>query len=169
MKSLLEILAESTSNSIKNNIYESENWGGLNDEQQKTWDAWWKKYVPGVGKAKTVGGEIMRAMGVLVYRFYNDGDTVDHYAGSNFNILFGANKYLRNTLPGGTYSDMSNEWNKKKYEQLLEKNTLSVFNYLLQNQNMFTRRNDEDYQDLGIEERSNYHDFNDDYNEGPMW
>lgn len=33
-----------------------------------------EKYVPDSGAAETVGGEIVRAMNRIGYRFYNDGD-----------------------------------------------------------------------------------------------
>lgn len=40
------------------------------------------KYVPACGKAKTVGGEIVRAVSRIHYRFYNDGD----FAGYGYGI-----------------------------------------------------------------------------------
>lgn len=33
-----------------------------------------EQYVPGMGKAETLAGEILRAVGRIGYRFYNDGD-----------------------------------------------------------------------------------------------
>ncbi len=34
------------------------------------------KLVPASGKAETIGGEMLRAINRLVYRYYNDGDIV---------------------------------------------------------------------------------------------
>lgn len=146
MKTLQERLEDSTV------VTESKNWGGLSDEQQEIWNQWWDQYIPASGKANSVGGEIMRAISRIVYRFYNDGDTVDHYYGSNFNILIGADRYLCNTLRRSIYDSMRGEdEDEDNYEKLLEKNMASIFNYLLQNQNLFSKRNSEDYQDLGEE------------------
>ena len=54
------------------------------------------KYVPACGKAKTVGGEIVRAVSRIHYRFYNDGD----FAGYGYGIetVGSACSYLSDVL-----------------------------------------------------------------------
>ena len=152
MKTLQERLEDSTI------ITEGKNWGGLSDEQEEIWNDWWNQYVPSMGKANNVGGEIMRAISRIVYRFYNDDDTVDHYYGSNFNVLIGADRYLSNTLKGNIYTSLEGIWDENKYEKLLIQNMASIFKYLQQNQNLFSKRNNEDYQDLGEWQRPEYDD-----------
>ena len=163
MKTLQERLENAVDTTI---VTESNNWGGLSDEQQEIWNDWWDQYVPDEGKANNVGGEIMRAMSRLVYRFYNDGDTVDNYGGSEFNILIGADRYLRDTLKGNIYTSMEDVWQENKYEKLLIQNMASIFKYLQQNQNLFSKRNNEDYQDLGEWQR---HEWDDDEDEDLNW
>ena len=43
---------------------------------EETLDGLFDKYVPVSGKAETIGGEIVRAISRITYRFYNDGDVV---------------------------------------------------------------------------------------------
>lgn len=54
------------------------------------------KYVPYEGKADTVGGEIIRAMDRLMYRFYNDGDKAGQGYGNE--TCNGSYLYLRDTI-----------------------------------------------------------------------
>lgn len=42
----------------------------------KEFNALFDKYVPDQGHADTVGGELIRAVNKIVYRYYNDGDRV---------------------------------------------------------------------------------------------
>lgn len=49
-------------------------WSGLTLEQDQIWEQLWNKYVPASGTAETIGGEILRAMSRIIYRFYNDGE-----------------------------------------------------------------------------------------------
>ena len=81
-KALYERIMSNVSREVKKALTESmitESWGGLNAADDAQWNEWWEEYVPSEGKCDTVGGEIMRAMSRIVYRYYNDGDTVEEY------------------------------------------------------------------------------------------
>ena len=52
------------------------------EEIDNFYEELYDKYVPAYGKAKTVGGEIVRAVSRIHYRFYNDGD----FAGYGYGI-----------------------------------------------------------------------------------
>lgn len=45
-----------------------------NSKAGKTVDYYFEKMVPAIGKAKTINGEIIRAVTRIGYRWYNDGD-----------------------------------------------------------------------------------------------
>ena len=140
-------------------VNESSTWGNLSPEDDKKYSELEDKYMPASGKADNVGGEIIRAMSRLVYRFYNDGDTVAHYGGSSFNLLFGAEQYLMNHVKG--YKSMDFITDDKKYEDLLCKNLKTVLDFLLSNEDIFKKKNNESFIDLGREEEQNWDD--DDY------
>lgn len=122
---------------------------GLTDKEQAKWEEMWNEYVPANGAASTLGGEILRAMGRLVYRFYNDGDTVDHYGGSSRNILYGANIFLMDNC--NRYADME-FMDDDDYKKLLRKNQKAVYNYLISKPYLFTKPNDADFMDLASED-----------------
>ena len=49
----------------------------MTEEQKKEWAAMEDRLVPGMGKAETVAGEIIRAVDRIWYRWYNDGDKIN--------------------------------------------------------------------------------------------
>ena len=46
----------------------------LNTQNKERYEALFEKLVPGSGKCETLGGEILRAVSRIGYRWYNDGD-----------------------------------------------------------------------------------------------
>ena len=46
----------------------------LKEDKKLTFEELSDKYVPSIGKADTKGGELVRAVDRIIYRFYNDGD-----------------------------------------------------------------------------------------------
>ena len=72
----------------------ADNWGGLTPENKKFIDEMYKRYVPMCGKADTVGGEIVRAINRICYKYYNDGDTVCHYYSSEYNHSWACDSFL---------------------------------------------------------------------------
>ena len=49
----------------------------MNTELFEKFDKVFNEWVPDSGPAETVGGEIVRAVNKIVYRYYNDGDFID--------------------------------------------------------------------------------------------
>ena len=76
------------------------NWGGLTPENNKYINDKYERFVPWSGKASTVGGEIVRAISRICYRFYNDGDTVAKYYGSEYNHNWACDSYLTERVEG---------------------------------------------------------------------
>jgi len=50
----------------------------LKEKAQEQFDALFEKFVPAMGKAETLAGEILRAVSKIGYRYYNDGDIAWH-------------------------------------------------------------------------------------------
>ena len=120
-----------------------DNWGGLPKEKSDSWDNWFDLYVPSCGRAGSVGGEMLRAMSRLIYRFYNDGDTVKEPYCLTTNWLLGADKFLMAVSKeyGVGYKTMDKYLNDEEYEDLLAENTLSIYDFLAENMDMFDREN----------------------------
>ena len=71
------------------------NWGHLSETDRAKFNEFFDKYVPINGSADTLGGEIVRAINRIVYRYYNDGDTVDRYCGNEYNHLRACDTFLK--------------------------------------------------------------------------
>lgn len=121
----------------------ADNWGGLTPENKKFWEDMRDRFVPWSGNANTVGGEIIRTMNRICYRFYNDGDTVRYYNGSEFNMLWSCDKFLEEYCPA--YSTMRDIYDTGDfYEKELAKNMNKVAEYLKAHEEIFYEPNDED-------------------------
>ena len=96
--------------------------GTLEKRNQKLFD----KLVPGSGAAKTVEGELMRAINRLVYRWYNDGDYF--YKGYGAETAGPAHSFLVNSnqIPFDLQSTLAMTFNKAMdapedgYERLIK-------------------------------------------------
>lgn len=55
-----------------------------------------KKLIPATGKADTIGGELLRAIERMIYRYYNDGDIVSQ--GYGIETCLSSYWYLEDTL-----------------------------------------------------------------------
>lgn len=128
----------------------SDNWGGLNAEDNGWHDAMYDRYVPACGKANTLGGEILRAINRIVYKFYNDGDTVARYYSSCYNHSFGAEKFLCRHVP--SYYIMRDITNDGDFEEAACRNLKRVVDYLRKNPALFEVENHEDFLDLSPKE-----------------
>lgn len=115
-------------------------WSGLTPENDKIWDELFDKYVPVCGTAETVGGEILRAMSRIIYRFYNDGDMVGIGYGNE--TCNSSNRYLCDVVP--EYQTLDGIMFEDKYEEAMKKNHRIVFNYLKSNKELFEKKNTED-------------------------
>ena len=122
------------------------NWSGLSDADDKRFEELTEKYVPTIGMASSVGGELLRCINRIAYRYFNDGDTVDRCYGCTRNILKGANTYLRDksTWLGFNYTDMQYLCEGDKYITILFANIKSLFNFVVANPQVFEMPNDTD-------------------------
>lgn len=133
-------------------LHTANNWGGLNATDNKWHDAMYDRYVPACGKCNTLGGEILRAINRIVYKFYNDGDTVSRYYSSSYNHSYGAEKFLQKHVPSYvpmrdiSYDDIT------EFEEAVCKNLKRVVDYLRKNEALFKVENNEDFLDLSPEE-----------------
>lgn len=123
-------------------------WSALSEADNKVWESWENKFVPDCGAAATVGGEIVRAMDRLIYRFFNDGDMVGEAYGnetcnSSYRYLC---RFIKNfpSLHGG-YSD-------EKYEDLLLDGQILAYETLTNNPSLFERPNHEDSREADPED-----------------
>ena len=110
------------------------NWGHLSETDNAKFDELCDKYVPACDKANTLGGEILRAINRIVYRYYNDGDTIDFFYGGDYNLLRACDTFLNMYCPA--YYSLSNI-NELEYEKNLCDRLKKVFDYLIANPNMF--------------------------------
>ena len=139
----------------------SSNWGGLNDAEKKDHEEMFKKYVPVYGKAATLGGEILRAINRIVYKFYNDGDTTAHYYSSRYNHSYGAELFLKKYVPD--YDQTRDIVEPAEFEEKISQNLKRVLKYLEDNPALFETVNNENFLDLSPEEEWDDDDYDDDY------
>lgn len=125
-------------------------WSGLTLEQDQIWESLWDKYVPSTGMAETVGGEILRAMSRIIYRFFNDGDMVG--VGYGNETCNSSDRYLCEMIPKCYVTlDQFCESQETAYENQMLRNHRVVFAYLQNNPQVFeitntidSRETDED-------------------------
>ena len=110
------------------------------------------KYVPASGQAKTVGGEIVRAVSRIHYRFYNDGD----FAGYGYGIetVGSACSYLSDVLCDDVddidklldnlTSITPKEHHKKEYTNALYALEKEIASYLKEHPEVFEEENEYD-------------------------
>lgn len=145
------------------------NWGGLTPENKAFFDDKYERFVPWSGHANTLGGEIIRAINRICYRFYNDGDTVARYYGCDANLSWACDNFLSEKVPG--YETMQDiDCDDERFEEALCKNFNHIAEYLRKNEALFQVENYEDcianapimhYED----EYDDYYETNDDYYE----
>ena len=141
------------------------NWGRLPADADKEFNEWYDKYVPGCGKCDTLAGEIIRAINRLVYRWYNDGDTVDCYGGNVYNHNRACDTFLCKHVIGYVTLSGVSEFD---FEDAVCKRLKFIYDYLKKNPKLFETLNNEDCLDNApyepwVEEE-NWEDEDDDYN-----
>ena len=143
------------------------NWGHLSETDRAKFDEFFDKYVPINGSADTLGGEIVRAINRIVYRYYNDGDTVDRYCGNEYNHLRACDTFLKTYCPA--YHSLSNV-KELEYEKNLCDRLKKVLDYLIANPNVFEIPNSTDcianapYEPWEYDDEEDY-DYDDDEDE----
>lgn len=144
-------------------LQHANNWGGLNAEDNEFHDAMYDRYVPSGGAANTLGGEILRAINRIIYKFYNDGDTVARFYSSSYNYSFGAEKFLLKRVPN--YVPMREIENDEEFEKAACENLKRIVDYLRENPALFNVMNAEDFLDLSPKEEWPYDEEDDYYDE----
>lgn len=141
----------------------NDSWSGLTPENDKIWEQLWDKYVPTSGQAETIGGEILRAMARIIYRYYNDGDMVG--VGYGNETCNSSDRYLDSTIKDYESLDQFSEGQYDEYEKLMLKNHRTVFQYLQDNPILFEQESHEDSREANEEDyrRSRDYDGYDDY------
>lgn len=119
-------------------VKHADNWGGLSPEDSKLEQEMYDAHVPASGKADTVGGEILRAICRIVYKFYNDGDTVARYYSSTRNLSWACDRFLYDNVPG--YCSMK-DVDFDHFEDAACKNLKTVVDYLKETPSVFETKN----------------------------
>ena len=114
------------------------NWGKLPVDADKEFDAWYDKYVPSSGNCETLAGEIIRAINRLVYRWYNDGDTVDCYGGNVYNHNRAADDFLCGNVAGYVTLSGVSEFD---FEDAVCKRLKYIYDYLKSHPEVFETPN----------------------------
>lgn len=125
-------------------------WSGLTLEQDQIWENLWNEYVPMSGTSETVGGEILRAMSRIIYRFYNDGDMVGIGYGNE--TCNSSDRYLDEVVPNYISLDGFYESQETEYEDRMLKNHRIVFAYLQENPQLFKEKNATDSREASEED-----------------
>jgi len=121
-----------------------------------------EQYVPMSGKADTVGGEIVRAICRIGYRWFNDGDQVG--VGYGNETCNAAARYLMNKCPDEIADAVWGIWgcySEKVYDAGLNVLEELIVDYLEKNPDLFNEKNDEDMWDCREWEDTHYEDEDD--------
>ena len=95
------------------------------------------KLVPGMGDAKTVEGEMLRAINRIAYRYYNDGDK--YYEGYGTETAGPAHSFLVNANTG-VRSAMERIFSDGiKYEETIEDALEHIVSYIEAKQGKYTK------------------------------
>ena len=143
-------------------------WGNLSPTDDKRFDVWFEKYVPESGNCKTLGGEIIRAISRMVYRYYNDGDTINDYYGSDYNCVKGADIFLKKYVPN--YVSLA-DVTENEYESSLCQRLKFIHDYLLNNPQVFETPNEDDYLNYQVyepqtwDDEEEYEDWDEDFDD----
>lgn len=132
-------------------------------EAQKKLEQLFDEYVPVEGPADTLGGEIVRAVERVAYRWYNDGDMIYHGYG---NITVTPSwRFVDSHVPGVTYPEYFED---DVYDRYIEELCKIVVEYLEGTPEVFKKENHkdsrtptkEDY-DAEREDLAEYDDYDD--------
>lgn len=110
------------------------NWGGLTPENKEYMYKVYQRYVPFSGKAETLGGEIIRAINRISYKYYNDGDTVARYYSSDHNYSWACDHFLEQYVVG--YKSMK-DVPECQFEDALCENFNHIAKWLKENEQLF--------------------------------
>ena len=132
-------------------------------KDNKVFDELTRKYMPASDAADAVGGEILRAVNRLIYRFYNDGDRLgEGYGCETCNF---AARYLINIdkayklYINAVWDCDSGYVSKRAYEMFLDMLVnFTVKKLTKTDTDLLTTRNRDDMRDYYDEEIDSYND-----------
>lgn len=108
----------------------------------KEFNALFDQYVPGQGHANTLGGELIRAVNKIVYRYYNDGDRVGvDYGNETCNPA--ARFIEKNSKLEPLARKLWNVYSDREYEELLDKLMQATIE-ICKEDNLFEQPNTDD-------------------------
>lgn len=120
-------------------------------KRQEEFDKLFDKYVPGSGKAPTVAGELLRAVGRIGYRYFNDGDKIG--TGYGRETVNAAARYVMKKGSPSMATTIEQLWssdpyyemiNDQKYEILLNKLVNTTLQFIETNPELTEKPNNED-------------------------
>jgi len=133
-------------------------WSGLNQQDDIIWENWFDQYVPSSGKASSIGGEIVRAMTRVLYRFYNDGDQAGIDYGNE--TVNSSDRYLVNIIPD--YESPYGIADERCYEETMLENHRKVFQFLRSHLGLFNEPNEFDSREASDEDYAYLDEYEDD-------
>jgi len=140
----------------------------IGGELEKRNDALYGKLVPGMGKADTQEGEMLRAINRIIYRYYNDGDEYfrgygTETAGPAHSFLVNANTGVRSAMEK-IFGDGTNyeETIQDALEHILSHIEAKQGKYTPNTEDMFSYEaefeDEEDYEDDYYDEEEEYYE-----------
>lgn len=143
----------------------------MHDQISKELCDLFEKYVPAAGPCETVGGEIVRAMNKVLYRWENDGDKAGEGYGRE--TVNPAVRYLHEQLEKYGYEmklmngvESHGWWSwDDKYDTIAYNDAQTVLNMLEKYPELFETENDDDYLDYRTADDvdNDYDEEKDDY------
>ena len=128
-------------------------------------DEMFEEYVPCEGAAKTKGGELVRAISRIGYRFLNDGDQIG--VGYGKETCNPAARYVMKVFPdtdmSGLISAMWGNVNERLYEMGLDALIEETVRYLENNAELFKTENTDNYMNYRTEEDEDWDDEEEDW------
>ena len=123
-----------------------------------------EKYVPMRGPAETKGGEIVRAINRLGYRWWNDGDKLGvDYGNETCNF---AGRFLMKVCPHNIGDAVADVWGCRSdevYDKKLSRLEGLVVEFLEEFPELFGVKNDDDYLNYKVDEDTEYEDEDDEW------
>lgn len=109
-------------------------------------NALFEQYVPCSGKCDTVGGEIIRAMSRIGYRYYNDGDMCQRGYGCET-----VNPACRYLIAQGLPLSIWDRYNYRvsEYDYRMYEDFIGILEYLDEHPELFETPNEDDMFDFG--------------------
>ena len=121
---------------------EKQNGWRVTMDYEKTLEDWFDAYVPSMGKADTVGGEIVRAFSRINYRSYNDGDSIG--VGYGNETCNAAARYLIENTDNAVAKEIEFLWGHEYDYDNLVGLRIKVVDFLTENAYLFSTPNNTD-------------------------